>query len=181
MVDVLRSMPEKGVRFQLAHTSDAKTLAQLRKQIRLETYRGIYPDETLDQYDFLKNIENFSTQITEGHQQLWLIMKGEEAIGYFGVGEPIYWYPDHTDRNELFLNSMYLCKQYWRKGIGKAAMKFIMQLAKSQGKKMLYNNCNMHNRNAVAFYRACGGVEIYSEGGHENPAEDQMTFEYKIE
>lgn len=59
-------------------------------------------------------------------------------------------------------------------------MQFVMGLGRELGKTKLYNNCNMHNANAIAFYRACGGKEIFSEGGHADRAEDQMTFEYDL-
>jgi len=169
------------VRFRAASEEDAHLLAMLRKQTRLETYRGIYSDEMLDNYDVLKNQTVFTEQIASGDQQLYLIEWKNEVVGYFGIGKPIYWYPDNADRNGLFLNAMYLLKRFWRHGIGAAAMRFIRQKAKEQGKKNLYNNCNMHNENAIAFYKACGGNEIFSEGGHEDPAEDQMTFEYLID
>lgn len=103
-----------------------------------------------------------------------------EAIGYLGIGKPVYWYPESADRDELFLNPLYICKPFWRRGIGKAAMQFAFQIGRSQRKQKLYNNCNLHNFNAIKFYLACGGEIIFWESGHTNGAEDQVTFQYLI-
>lgn len=43
---------KQDVRFVLASISDAETFGQLRKQCWQSTYRGIYPDEIIDNFDF---------------------------------------------------------------------------------------------------------------------------------
>jgi GNAT superfamily N-acetyltransferase len=168
------------VKFQPAQVADAQLLAHLRKEIREDTYRGIYPNEILDAYDIQTNAEGFLSQIKSLEQQIFLMKIEGEAIGYLGIGKPVYWYPEDADRDELFLNSLYICKPFWRRGIGKVAMQFAFQIGRSQRKQKLYNNCNLHNTNAIKFYLACGGKIIFWESGHTNRAEDQVTFQYLI-
>jgi len=173
-------MSKHRIEFQPAKTIDAERLAFLRKQIREDTYRGIYTDAMLDEYDMQQNIEWFVTQIEVDAQKLFIILADGEVAGYLGVGKPIYWYPDGAGREELFLNSLYISKEFWRRGIGRTAMQFVFQTGKTQSKHKLYNNCNYHNKSAFAFYRACGGRVTCWECGHQNRAEDQVTFEYLI-
>ncbi len=173
-------MSKHLVTIRKAELSHAKCLSSLRKQVREETYRGIYADEMLDQYDIFENELDFRKQIASEGNDLFLVYLGEELVGYFGVGKPIYWYPDCSDHNELFLNALYIIKSYCRKGIGRTVMSFVYQLGRESGKKKFYNNCNLHNTNAIAFYLACGGEIVFWENGHTNRAEDQMTFEHTI-
>ena len=105
-------MSKHLVTIRKAELSHAKYLSSLRKQVREETYRGIYADEMLDQYDIFENELDFRKQIASEGNDLFLVYLGEELVGYFGVGKPIYWYPDCSDHNELFLNALYIIKPY---------------------------------------------------------------------
>ncbi len=168
------------VEFRTAQPSDTALLAALRKQAREETYRGIYTEEFFAQYDLLKNQAEFLRQIEHKIQQIYLIYVDEQLAGYFTFGKPQYWFPKTADPAGIYLNGLYILQLYWRQGIGLKVFRFVMDYCREQGIEKLYNNCNMHNVRAIAFYQAMGGSIIYQNGGHTDLAEDQLTFEYWV-
>ena len=53
------------VEFQLAQVSDAPILAATRQKVWDATYRGIYPDEMIDQYDMALFTAKDRTRISD--------------------------------------------------------------------------------------------------------------------
>ena len=159
------------LRFVPATESDARTICRLRKTVWAETYRGIYPDDIIDRYDFDGHLQRDLARIRDPRNAVWLIADGQEPVGYFYVrtGEKIH------------IDSLYVLTPFRRCGAGRAAFRLARQLCAEHGIDSFTCCCNAHNAPALAFYRAMGGAEISRDVGHENRQEDQITFRFSAE
>ena len=70
------------VTFRLAGSEDAKKLAEIRCKSWKSAYRGIYPDEMLDCFDFAGHEKRFRKQIQDAQTAVYVIQSGGRAVGY---------------------------------------------------------------------------------------------------
>ncbi len=158
------------VSFSLAQDGDAKTISNLRRVIWGTTYRGIYPDSVIDGFDLEWHTQRDLERIKDPGLRVYLIRYADMPIGYFTLktADPVY------------IESLYLLKEYQRQGNGRRAFMIAEQYCAERGTSMYYCNCNAHNHPAQAFYHAMGGVIIKQDTGHENKQENQLAFEFKV-
>ena len=71
---------KQDVRFVLASISDAETFGQLRKQCWQSTYRGIYPDEIIDNFDFSFHLEQDIKRLNDKQYKNFLIKRNNVNI-----------------------------------------------------------------------------------------------------
>lgn len=165
------------VTVQKASPQDAKFVTATRRIVWEQTYRGIYPDSMLEDYDYDRHLKRDTDLISSPHQHYYLFMDGEECIGYMSFGP--YNYGTYKDFC-LCLNSLYICEGYKGHGLGKQAFSILRQYAARQGIPKFFCGCNVHNLPAQSFYRHMGGVAGDISTGHENPSEDIIHFEFHI-
>ncbi len=158
-----------------ATIGDEKEIVRLRGIIWRETYTGIYPEEVLNDPDHEASIARFAARIGDPAHQIFLYCDGEEYIGYFAIGPSNFGpYRDF----DLCLNNLYLRKEYKGLGLGRRAFEWIQRYCKEQGISKFFCGCNLHNHNAVAFYRHMGGIQGDEAQYHENKADDIIHFEF---
>ena len=159
------------IRFVPAREEDAETFTALRKRMWETTYRGIYPDEVIDGYDYALHRQRDLTRLRDPRNQAFLICDGDTPVGYYILrdGEPLY------------LQSLYCLPDYRRRGIGREVFHRAADYGRRLGRSSFTCNCNAHNEPALAFYRAMGGEAFASDLGHENPQEDQISFRFPID
>ena len=95
--------------------ADCKNLSLLKREIWETTYRGIYPDEKFDNYNYIKNEEKFKNFIDNPNQELYIATIDNEIIGYIEFGTPFRSFENYKQEIGLF----YLKKEYQRQGLGK--------------------------------------------------------------
>ncbi len=163
------------VKMVKAGPADARLLACTRKIVWDETYRGIYPDRMIDEYD----LENYTNRdrawMEEPGQRYFLFMDGARCVGYFSYG------PSHYDTYKdfaLYLNNLYIRKEYKGLGLGRRAFEEIRAYCKNNGFVKFCCGCNAHNSPAMAFYRHMGGIQTDEAVFHENKADDIIHFEF---
>ena len=158
------------IRFVQARAKDAETFTRLRKQMWETTYRGIYPDELIDDYDYARHYERDLARLSDPENHAFLICDGERPIGYYilRAGETLY------------LQSLYFLPCYRRRGLGREVFRRIEAFAGEHEKSFFTCNCNAHNEAALAFYRAMGGEVVAADVGHANRQEDQLNFRFPI-
>ena len=158
--------------FVIAEAKDAAVIGALRQQIWRATYRGVYPDEVIDVFDFEKHRQRDQMKIEDPSFTVYLICCVEEKIGYLifqNMGEFISLY------------SLYVLKEYQHKGIGKQAFSIMREYGKERGIRQIRCSCNPHNENAMRFYCRMGGVVTHTDFGNENKQEDEVRFSFDIE
>ena len=165
-----------SVEFRRARAEDARLLAETRRRAWDTTYRGIYPDAMIDEYDLEAHTARDAARIADPANAVFLAMDGAECVGYFTYGPYTYGrYKDFT----LCLNSLYFLPGYRRMGLGRRAFAQQTEFCRERGIQKFFCGCNCHNLPAQAFYRAMGGVVGAVHGGHADRTEDQMYFEFQ--
>ena len=165
------------IKFRRACVNDAELLAAARQKVWASTYRDIYPDEMIDNYDLAAFTARDRARLQRPNLTHYLVMDGEQCVGYFSYGAPVYGaWRDFT----LCLNSLYLLPEYRGRGLGTRVFVHLREVCAAQKVDKFFCNCNCHNLPAQHFYRKMGGVVTCISDGHENKAEDQMTFEFYL-
>ena len=159
-------MREDDVRFVPAREQDASLLPRLRQRMWATTYRGIYPDRVIDEFDYAGQEAKDLARLRDPSYRVFFIKDGEKNIGYFSF----------HDRDTLYIQSLYLLPEYRRRGIGRRVFALAREIAGQKGRDGIRCHCNAHNTAALAFYRAMGGRIVSEDLGHENPQEDQIGF-----
>ena len=159
-----------SIEFILADEDGAKIISELRHEIWRTTYRGIYSDERIDNYDYEKHRQRDLQRIRDTYYRVYLIVNDGEPIGYFNF---------LTDET-VYIQSLYIKQKYQRQGIGKQAFALIGEHCRAYGFDKFTCNCNSHNYPAQDFYRSMGGTVIKRNEGHNDKYDDQITFEFYV-
>ena len=160
-----------NIDFVRAKTSDAAAISALRQKIWDTTYRGIYPDAVIDDFDYDWHQQRDLKKISDPSFTVYLIKYSDEDIGYFIFR--------HTDSG-VWLHSLYVLREYQHKGIGKQAFSIIKEYCTERGINRFACDCSPHNENAMRFYQRMGGVITKTDTGHENRQEDGVIFEFNV-
>ena len=157
--------------FVPAKAGDEVTISTLRQKIWDTTYRGIYPDTVIDDFNYDWHQQRDLKKISDPSFTVCLIRHGDEDIGYF-----IF---QHTGSG-VWLHSLYVLREYQHRGIGKQAFAILKDYCREKGISCFACNCSPHNENAMQFYRRMGGVVTKTDTGHGNRQEDGVVFEFNL-
>ena len=160
-----------NIDFVPAEASDADAIAALRQRIWETTYRGIYPDAVLDDFDYAWHQQRDLKKISDPSFTVYLIRCGEEEIGYFVFQD---------SGSGVWLHSLYVLREYQHRGIGKRAFSVLKDYCREKGISRFACSCSPHNEKAMRFYQRMGGVVIKTDTGHENKQEDGVIFEFDM-
>ena len=161
-----------NVEFVLAKAGDAVTISTLRQRIWDTTYRGIYPDTVIDDFNHEWHQQRDLKKISDPTFTVYLIKYSNENIGYFVF--------QHTDSG-VWLRSLYVLQEYQHRGIGKQAFALLKDYCREKGISRFACDCSPHNKNAMQFYQRMGGVVTKTDTGHENRQEDGVVFEFNMQ
>ena len=163
--------------FRLATFADAPILTETRRKAWDTTYRGIYPDEMIDDYDYDLRLERDRQRIVDPEQLVYLVFDGESCVGFLCIGPSTHIaYKDFR----FCLNALYFLPSYQKQGLGRKAFALTEAECRRRGYDKFFCGCNAHNLNARAFYEHMGGVLGAQSVGHENHAEDQVYYEFSL-
>lgn len=170
-------MIEKEILILKACVTDAPAIGRLREAVWKTTYRGIYPDEKIDNYPYEQYLQRDSAQLQSEDHSWYLFCDGKEPIGYFSIGP--YNYGNYKDF-ALCLNHLYILESYHGKGLGRKAFEVIFDYCRKNGIRKFFCGCNAHNLPAMAFYRRLGGI-AGDEPRSDVPKADQIIhFEFYL-
>lgn len=156
--------------FTLARPGDEHTIGQLRQQCWAATYRGIYPDEMIDQFDYAWHAQRDLARIVSARYDVYLIEDDNSAVGYMCIERS----------TPLLLYSLYLLPSHQRRGIGKAAFAHMRQLCQEQGQAFFLCYCQPENTPAIAFYQRMGGVIIHRDESNKEAFMNSVTFRFPV-
>lgn len=148
--------------------SDVHTLGMLRQQAWAAAYRGIYPDDMIDRFDFKWHEERDLSRLRDPEFFHWFICENGEKIGYLTLKNADFFY----------LYSLYLLPVAQKKGYGRQAMHFASCFCRECGKSVFRCHCQPDNANAMAFYRKMGGVIIAEDKDNEEKWQNTAMFEF---
>ena len=147
---------------------DVPEIIALRHQIWGTTYRGIYPDDMIDNFDWAWHQEKELLRINDPAYSVYLLQKDDQNIGYLTISR--------TDG--IVLQSLYILSEYQRQGIGRAAFDFIKAYCREHGAKFFTCHCVPENLNARAFYEKMGGEVIRTDLANEEPWQNSVTYRF---
>jgi ribosomal protein S18 acetylase RimI-like enzyme len=106
----------------------------------------------IDNYPFdknltLKNLKHFISTPNLG--RLWIIYDSNVVAGYMVLA---FAFSFEYKGRDAFIDEIYLKDEFRNKGIGKLAMSFVEQQAKSLGVKTLHLEVEQHNARANKIY-----------------------------
>ena len=169
-------MIDENINIRLATYDDCKSLSLLKREIWETTYRGIYPDEKIDNYDYTKNEEKFKSFIDNENQFLYVVTYINEIVGYIEFGEPFRPFKDYEQEIGLF----YLRKDFQGKGIGRTLFNLAYDYFKNLNISKFFISCHKFNFNARAFYEKMGGKIVQVDDDSANVGFPQFKFEYFV-
>ena len=161
---------------RIAKEEDFQALSELKKQVWNETYRGIYSDEKIDNYDYQKNSNKFLNIINNPDIELYVVEDNNKLVGYMDCGVPCRPYKDY--KQEIGL--LYLLKEYQRKGIGRELFNIAVNKIKENGYDEFFVCCNKYNTNAQEFYKKMGGIIDYIDEDNTDRSIPQIMFIYRL-
>lgn len=113
--------------FVEAAKEDVPEIIALRHQIWGTTYRGIYPDDMIDNFAWAWHQEKELLRINDPAYSVYLLQKDDQNIGYLTISR--------TDG--IVLQSLYILSEYQRQGIGRAAFDLSRRIAGNTGRSFL--------------------------------------------
>ncbi len=159
-----------SVSFIKAKPEEAKELSELRRRVWETTYRGIYPDEIIDNFDYAMHNEKDLFRITSDEYAVFFITEENKKIGYLIL---------QKKRPLLYVQSLYLLEDFRGKGIGKTAFGIIRNFCRENGYERFYLGCHPQNEKALGFYAKIGGIITERDEGHENNRENSVRIEFE--
>lgn len=166
----------KNIDIRRATIADCHYLSLLKREIWETTYRGIYPDEKLDSYDYIKNEEKFKNFVLDQNRELYVAVDNDILIGYIEFGIPFRPFMNYTQEIGLF----YIKKDYQKCGLGRRLFNLAVNYIKNTGADKFFISCHKYNFNAQKFYEKMGGTIVHIDKDSENNNIPQVKFEYKI-
>ncbi len=161
---------------RLATITDINNLSVLKQKVWDETYRGIYDDAIIDNFDYEGKAKSFNEILEHPKVSLYVVESDNNLVGYMSVGEPIRKYKDY--KQEIGL--LYLRKNFQKKGIGTYLFNLASKEIKKNGYQEFFISCNKYNLNARAFYEKMGGILVEEDEESNNKRYDQVKYHYNI-
>lgn len=158
------------IEFVPAKPEDARFLSEMRRKVWLTTYRGIYPDKMLDEFDYEFHDNKNLSMINSQEFSVYFISEKDEKIGYLII----------QHKNPLYIQSLYLLEKSRGKGIGRKVFEFIRTRCRESGIDKFYLGCHPENKNALGFYEKMGGIITARDEGHENNNENSVKIEFSV-
>ena len=162
---------------RLATKNDLDELVELKRKVWNETYRGIYSDEMIDNFDYQKHYEKFLNIFNNQDVEIYVVEANNKLVGYMECGIPLRPYKDYQQEIGL----LYLLKEYQGKGIGRELFNFGFNKIKEHGCNEFFISCNKYNTKAQGFYEKMGGVVDHIDEDNVDKTVPQVKFVYKIQ
>ena len=150
--------------------TDAPLLGQLRQQCWAATYRGIYPDDMIDHFDYAWHAERDLARIASPAFDVCVIQDDSTPIGYMTIryGEP------------PLLYSLYLLPEHQRRGIGRMAFNRMVESCRQQNHPCFLCHCQPENTAALAFYARMGGTIVSRDECNEEAYMNSVTLRFNV-
>ena len=161
---------------RLATKKDCEELSKLKQRVWNTTYRGIYSDDKIDNFDYSKNATKFLNIIEDSDVELYVVEDNHKLIGYMDCGKPFRPYKNY----EQEIGLLYILKEYQGQGIGKALFNLAYDRIKAKGYQEFFISCNKYNFSAQEFYKKMGGIIDAVDADQEDKSASQVKFIYMI-
>ncbi|WP_242498982.1 GNAT family N-acetyltransferase [Bifidobacterium pseudolongum] len=158
---------------EMAQSTDVNTIRDLSIATFAETFASLNTEEDMEQY----NERHFSTdelqREIDNPDSTFMVAKVDGVpAGYMkvNVGDA---QTEEMLGNRMEVQRLYILRQYKRNGLGTRFMHTAFDMARAQGKSVIWLGVWEHNDAAIAFYKRMGFVQF---GSHDFVlGEDRQT------
>ena len=158
---------------EMAQSTDVNTIRDLSIATFAETFASLNTEEDMEQY----NERHFSTdelqREIDNPDSTFVVAKVDGVpAGYMkvNVGDA---QTEEMLGNRMEVQRLYILRQYKRNGLGARFMHSAFDMARAQGKSVIWLGVWEHNDAAIAFYKRMGFVQF---GSHDFVlGEDRQT------
>lgn len=158
-----------------AQIDDAYEMALVRHNVWETTYRGIYDDSLIDNFDYQKAEQSFKDKINKKDSIFKVALADDKIVGYICFNKADNQYKDY----KYIINYLHILKSYQGKGIGKTFFNIVKQYAKDNNINKFYVSCNKYNYGAHKFYEKMGGIKDYVDDIKKNKQDEQIIYVYE--
>ena len=145
--------------YRKATIEDCYSIAELKGIVWNTTYKGIYPDERLMNYDVNKNEQIMRNIVDNPDIEIYVATTDDKIVGFMTCGKP--YKPFMHYEQEVGL--LYILREYQKQGIGKCFFEIARKQVKETGCNEFVVAVNSQNTNAIQFYMAMGGEIVLAE------------------
>lgn len=160
----------ESIQFVRASEYDAAAIVELRREIWASTYRGIYPDSMIDEFDFAWHREKELERIRRPDYDVYLIVRDGRRIGYLTMRRA----------ERIALQSLYILEAYQHQGIGRKAFDFIIGYCRKSGASAFTCQCAPENWNARGFYERMGGRVVGEDLDNAERWTNSVTYRFDV-
>ena len=171
---VKKIVPDYNIR--LAKTSDSMELSKLKHTVWNTTYKGIYSDERLNNYDFELHKDKFDKRISDPESNVYVVTNDNKIVGYIIFGKPFKPFKDYKQE----ISQLYILKDYQGQHLGTKLFNLAYEKMKESGFTEFFVACNKYNIPAQRFYEAKGGEIISIDENLEQKSREQIKYLYEI-
>lgn len=164
------------IEYRDASLDDCYEIALLKGAVWDTTYRGIYTDELLDNYDIVHNESIPKKTIVNPDISVCVATDSSRIIGFMSCGKP--YRPFLAYKQEIGL--LYILKEYQKRGIGRQLFLLGKSRIKTSGFSEFFISVNKYNHNALGFYLAMGGSIVHIDEDSEDKRNAQIKLHYTI-
>lgn len=161
---------EYTVSFVPTTEADVETMIHLRQKVWASTYRGIYPDSMIDEFDYPFHRKMEFQRIQDPTYFGYRIRKDGQDAGYLTL---------HSAK-PLRVLSLYLLPEFQHMGIGKQAFAFAAKFCRECSENVFVLDCVPQNRNARAFYEHMGGQVIAQDLSNAESWQNSVTYAFQV-
>lgn len=161
---------ENDEMFVRAYSKDVPSIIELRHRIWDTTYRGIYPDYLIDDFEWDLHSEKELARVNDPAYSVYLIRKGQQNIGYLTIHQ--------ADR--VILQSLYIVSECQRSGIGLKAFDLVRAYCRKHNVRSFICHCVPENHNARIFYERMGGTVIGEDLSNEESWQNSVTYQFTL-
>lgn len=159
-----------NIHFVPVRESEAGLIGQLRQKAWSATYRGIYPNEMLENFDYNWHRQRDLMRMRDPRFHHYFIQKGGTSVGYLTLKEDTI----------LLIYSLYLLPEAQKQGIGKLAFDFVRDFCAKRSLNAFSCHCQPDNTNAMDFYRHMGGTITDRDEGNDARWQDTVVFQFQV-
>lgn len=140
-------------KIRYADINDAEELGKIHSSSWKIAYKGIVPNEILENITVEKRQKYFEKALTEGWEEDAIAFKDNEAVGFICIGKC-----RDTDKPETYgeIWGIYLLPEYWKMGMGSELINWGLNKLNERN----YNKVTLwvleENINARKFYERIG-------------------------
>lgn len=149
-------MKTDDVIVRMAKENEVLEIAKVKQKCWETTYRGIYEDELIDNFDVPKAADTFKKIILDEDSDLYVTIVDEKVIGFMSFGRMYQPYKDY----EQELGMLYILEEYRGQGIGSMMFLIAKDGIKRKGYEEFIVSVNKYNEKARKFYDKMGGRKL---------------------